>query len=106
MYLQCFGWQTLFSPELNEHLEIVKSPEALELLTPAEKEFLKLIAKNHTGVEIGDLLCESTRTVKNIRAYHKETESSTQTERPINLGKGKSGPFFIKYTYSYVSFGV
>uniref|UniRef100_UPI00404A3845 response regulator n=1 Tax=Gelidibacter sp. TaxID=2018083 RepID=UPI00404A3845 len=53
-----------FSPELIEHLEIDEAPEELDLLTPTEKEILKLIAKNHTGVQIGDVLCISARTVE------------------------------------------
>src|SRR5690606_26359395 len=53
-----------FSPELIEFLEIVEPPEEWELLTPTEKEIVKLIAKNHTGVEIADLLFVSPRTVE------------------------------------------
>ena len=53
-----------FSPELIQYLEISETPEELELLTPTEKEVLKLIAKNNTGVEIGEILCISTRTVE------------------------------------------
>ena len=53
-----------FSPELIEHLEIDEAPEELDLLTPTEKEILKLIAQNHTGVQIGDVLCISARTVE------------------------------------------
>lgn len=53
-----------FSPELIEFLEIIHPPEEWELLTPTEKEILKLIAKNNTGVEIGDILCVSPRTVE------------------------------------------
>ena len=52
------------SPELIEHLEIDEAPEELDLLTPTEKEILKLIAQNHTGVQIGDVLCISARTVE------------------------------------------
>ncbi len=58
-----------FSPELIQYLEIVEAPEELELLTPSEKEVLKLIAKNHTGVEIGELLCVSTRTVEKHKSH-------------------------------------
>ena len=58
-----------FSPELIKYLEIDEAPEELELLTPAEKEVLKLIAKNHTGVEIGDLLFISTRTVEKHKSH-------------------------------------
>lgn len=56
--------KSYFSPELIEFLEIVEPPEEWELLTPTEKEVLKLIAKNNTGVEIGDLLFISPRTVE------------------------------------------
>ena len=52
------------SPELIEHLEIDEAPEELDLLTPTEKEILKLIAQNNTGVQIGDVLCISARTVE------------------------------------------
>lgn len=53
-----------FSPELIKHLKLDETPEELELLTPTEKEILKLIAKNHTGVEIGNILSVSPRTVE------------------------------------------
>lgn len=53
-----------FSPDLNEVLETVEPPKEWELFTPTEKQVLKLIAQNHTGVEIGDILCISTRTVE------------------------------------------
>ena len=53
-----------FSPELIKYLEIDEAPEELELLTPTEKEVLKLIAKNNTGAEIGDILFISPRTVE------------------------------------------
>ena len=56
--------KSYFSPELIEFLEIIEPPDEWELLTPTEKEIVKLIAKNNTGVEIGDILCVSTRTVE------------------------------------------
>lgn len=56
--------KSYFSPELIEFLEIVEPPEAWGLMTPSEKEILKLIAKNNTGVEIGEILSISTRTVE------------------------------------------
>lgn len=56
--------KSYFSPELIEFLKIIEPPEEWELLTPTEKEIIKLIAKNHTGVEIGDILSISTRTVE------------------------------------------
>lgn len=58
-----------FSPELIQHLEIDEFPEELELLTPTEKEVLKLIAKNNTGVEIGEILFVSTRTVEKHKSH-------------------------------------
>ncbi len=56
--------KSYFSPELIEFLEINAPPEEWELLTPSEKEILKLIANNKTGVEIGEILSVSTRTVE------------------------------------------
>ncbi|MEO5788550.1 MAG: response regulator [Gelidibacter sp.] len=56
--------KSYFSPELIEFLEIVEPPAEWELMTPSEKEILKLIAKNNTGVEIGEILSVSTRTVE------------------------------------------
>ncbi|MEO8773261.1 MAG: response regulator transcription factor [Gelidibacter sp.] len=53
-----------FSPELIEFLEIKEPPKEWELLTPTEKEIVKLIAKNNTGVEIGEILSISPRTVE------------------------------------------
>jgi DNA-binding NarL/FixJ family response regulator len=61
--------KSYFSPELIQHLQIDEKPEELELLTPAEKRVLNLIAKNHTGVEIGDILCVSTRTVEKHKSH-------------------------------------
>ncbi len=61
--------RSYFSPELIQHLQIDEKPEELELLTPAEKRVLNLIAKNHTGVEIGDILCVSTRTVEKHKSH-------------------------------------
>lgn len=59
-----FKGKSYFSPELIEFLEIAEPPEEWELLTPTEKEILKLIAKNNTGVEIGHILNVSPRTVE------------------------------------------
>lgn len=56
--------KSYFSPEIIEFLEIIEPPKDWELLTPSEKEILKLIAKNNTGVEIGEILSVSTRTVE------------------------------------------
>lgn len=56
--------KSYFSPELIEFLEIVEPPAEWEFLTPSEKEILKLIAKNNTGVEIGEILSVSSRTVE------------------------------------------
>jgi len=58
-----------FSPELIEYLEIQEAPEALELLTPAEKRVLKLIAQNKTAKEIGELLFISDRTVEKHKSH-------------------------------------
>jgi len=64
-----FNGKRYFSPELIQYLEIDEAPEELYLLTPAEKKVLKLIAKNHTGVEIGDILFVSTRTVEKHKSH-------------------------------------
>lgn len=56
--------KSYFSPELIDYLEIIEPPKEWELMTPSEKEILKLIAKNNTGVEIGEILSVSTRTVE------------------------------------------
>lgn len=56
--------KSYFSPELIEFLEIIEPSKEWELMTPTEKEVLKLIAENNTGVEIGEILCISTRTVE------------------------------------------
>lgn len=53
-----------FSPELISHLEKKEIPEALKLLTPTEKEVLKLTAQNKTAKEIGQILFISSRTVE------------------------------------------
>jgi len=53
-----------FSPELLSFLETEKIPEILEQLTPTEKNVLKLIAKNKTAKEIGELMFISSRTVE------------------------------------------
>ncbi len=56
--------KSYFSPEFLEFLEIVEPPQEWELLTPSEKEILKLIVKNNTGVEIGEIHSVSTRKVE------------------------------------------
>lgn len=56
--------KSYFSPELIEFLEITEPPETWKLMTPTEKEVLKLIAENNTGVEIGEILSISPRTVE------------------------------------------
>lgn len=56
--------KSYFSPELIEFLEIVEPPQEWGLLTPTEKEIVKLIAKNHTGVEIAEMSFVSPRTVE------------------------------------------
>lgn len=53
-----------FSPALREHLEVDEPPRELELLTPTEKEIIKLIAQNYTGVVIAKMLFISARTVE------------------------------------------
>lgn len=58
-----------FSPELIQYLEIDETPEELELLTPAEKRVLKLIAQNKTAKEIGQLLFVSDRTVEKHKSH-------------------------------------
>lgn len=58
-----------FSPELIEHLEIEETPEELELLTPAEKKVLHLIAQNKTAKEIGAILFISDRTVEKHKSH-------------------------------------
>ena len=58
-----------FSPELIEYLEIVEAPEELELITPAERRVLKLIAQNKTAKEIGQLLFVSDRTVEKHKSH-------------------------------------
>ncbi|MCK0124877.1 response regulator transcription factor [Gelidibacter sp. F2691] len=58
-----------FSPELIEYLEINEAPEALETLTPMEKEVLRLIAQNKTAKEIGSILFTSSRTVEKHKSH-------------------------------------
>lgn len=53
-----------FSPELIEYLEVEEAPKDLELLTNTELEVLRLIAKNKTAKEIGDIMFSSDRTVE------------------------------------------
>lgn len=58
-----------FSPELIQYLEIDEPPKELDLLTPAEKRVLKLIARNKTAKEIGALLFVSDRTVEKHKSH-------------------------------------
>lgn len=58
-----------FSPELIQYLEIDETPEELELLTPAEKKVLHLIAQNKTAKEIGAILFISDRTVEKHKSH-------------------------------------
>ena len=58
-----------FSPELLTYLEIEEVPEELELLTPTEKEVLKLIAQNKTAKEIGNNLFASYRTIEKHKQH-------------------------------------
>lgn len=53
-----------FSPELLEFIQLQKPPKYFELLTDHEKNIVKLISNNMTGVEIAKLLSISTRTVE------------------------------------------
>ena len=53
-----------FSPELLNFLELKNQPKYLDTLTAHEKNILKHISNNKTGVEIGELLSISTRTVE------------------------------------------
>lgn len=61
--------KSYFSAELIEYLETEEAPEDLELLTPAEKKVLKLIAQNKTAKEIGKLLFVSDRTVEKHKSH-------------------------------------
>lgn len=61
--------KSYFSPELIQYLEIVEAPEELELLTPAEKTVLKLIAQNKTAKEIGKILFVSDRTIEKHKSH-------------------------------------
>ncbi|TDU43222.1 LuxR family two component transcriptional regulator [Gelidibacter sediminis] len=58
-----------FSPELIEYLEIDEAPKELTTLTPTEKEVLRLIAKNKTAKEIGNILFTSSRTVEKHKSH-------------------------------------
>ncbi|MDB9720565.1 response regulator transcription factor [Winogradskyella sp.] len=53
-----------FSPGLLNFLELKKQPQYLNTLTTHEKNILRYISNNKTGVEIGALLSISTRTVE------------------------------------------
>lgn len=58
-----------FSAELIQYLEIDEAPEMLDLLTPAEKRVLRLIAQNKTAKEIGNLLFVSDRTIEKHKSH-------------------------------------
>ena len=64
-----FEGSRYFSPELIEYLEIDEAPEELELLTPAERRVLILIAQNKTAKEIGQILFISDRTVEKHKSH-------------------------------------
>ncbi len=84
-----------FSPELIEYLEIEEAPEELELLTPAEKKVLHLIAQNKTAKEIGVILFISDRTVEKHKSH---------IIRKLDLeSKGSSLALFAKENEEYLS---
>lgn len=53
-----------FSPELLKYIEQQELPKHFDVLTDHEKNIVKLISNNKTGVEIAKLLSISTRTVE------------------------------------------
>ncbi|WP_179021188.1 response regulator [Winogradskyella forsetii] len=53
-----------FSPDLLKFIELQELPEHFDKLTSHEKNIVKLISNNKTGVEIADVLSISTRTVE------------------------------------------
>jgi DNA-binding NarL/FixJ family response regulator len=53
-----------FSPELIKFIKLQKQPDFFTLLSDHEKNIVKLISNNKTGVEIADILCISSRTVE------------------------------------------
>jgi DNA-binding NarL/FixJ family response regulator len=84
-----------FSPELIEHLEIDEPPEELELLTPTEKEVLKLIAQNHTGVQIGDVLCISARTVEKHKSNIIKKFNLSQKQNSLLIWAKENQEYFL-----------
>ncbi|OUR94714.1 DNA-binding response regulator [Flavobacteriales bacterium 34_180_T64] len=58
-----------FSPELIAHLNHIETPKELELLTPTERDVLKLIAQNLTAKEIGEHMFISGRTVEKHKSH-------------------------------------
>jgi len=56
--------KSYFSPDLLQYIEAQNLPEYFDTLTKHEKNIVKLISNNKTGVEIADLLTISTRTVE------------------------------------------
>ncbi len=84
-----------FSPELIEYLEIEEAPEELDLLTPAEKKVLHLIAQNKTAKEIGGILFISDRTVEKHKSH---------IIRKLDLeSKGSSLAIFAKENEEFLS---
>lgn len=53
-----------FSPDLLKFIELQELPEYFDTLTNHEKNIVKLISNNKTGVEIAEVLSISTRTVE------------------------------------------
>jgi DNA-binding NarL/FixJ family response regulator len=53
-----------FSPELVAFIELQEQPEYFDVLTDHEKNIVKLISDNKTGVEIANIFSISTRTVE------------------------------------------
>lgn len=84
-----------FSPELIQYLEIDEAPEELELLTPTEKEVLKLIAKNHTGVEIGDILSVSSRTIEKHKSHIIRKLNLSQKQNSLLIWAKENQEYFL-----------
>jgi DNA-binding NarL/FixJ family response regulator len=84
-----------FSPELIEHLEIDEAPEELDLLTPTEKEILKLIAQNHTGIQIGNVLCISARTVEKHKSNIIKKFNLSQKQNSLLIWAKENQDYFL-----------
>lgn len=84
-----------FSAELIQFLEIDEAPEELSLLTPAEKRVLKLIAQNKTGVEIGELLCVSTRTVEKHKSHIIRKLNLSQKQNSLLIWAKENQDYFL-----------